>query len=99
MKQFTLFSVQLALILSLAGLIACSGSGEKSSSDGGSSTVAVGTSCEGIGAMEGLLACDGNKTLFCSSFTKYKYQLQNTCPEGQICQMTADGKAAKCVGQ
>ncbi len=97
MKQATLFSIQLALVISLVGFIACSDGGDKAEATGSSGKITVGSSCEGIGPMEGKLACEGNKTLFCSSYSKYKYQVHKTCPEGQTCKMTADGKAAQCV--
>lgn len=55
-----------------------------------------GSSCAGIGPMEGKVACDGKKVIACSSYTKYKYILTQTCSAKQKCIAAADGKSASC---
>lgn len=89
-------NLSIALIFSLffITLIACSG-GESSSSG----EIKVGSSCAGIGSMEGRLHCSGSDILFCSSFSQYKYKVQSTCPEGQVCKKAADGKSTTCVAK
>jgi len=47
--------------------------------------VNVGDSCKGIGASEGLIACDGAKSLGCSSFTSYAWKVISTCEKGEKC--------------
>ncbi len=83
--------IDLSLCLILAsGFWGCKGENSK---------IAVGSSCEGIGASEARMHCDGANTLFCSSFTEYKYIIQNTCPEGQMCNLASNGKSASCAAQ
>lgn len=53
-----------------------------------------GDSCDGISATDGLIACDGNKIIFCSSYSKYKWTKQSDCAEGTKC--VAEGKGASC---
>lgn len=62
----------------------------------GKSTPKEGGSCEGIGAMEGKIACDGQKIIACSSYTKYKYIVTQTCSANQKCSVAPDGKSAAC---
>ena len=69
--------------------MACGGSG-------GSGTPVEGGSCEGIGPTEGKIACDGQKIIACSSYTKYKWIKTQTCDEGKKCVVAADGKSASC---
>ncbi len=58
--------------------------------------VKIGDSCEGISATDGKAACDGNKIIFCSSYSKYKWKLQQECAAGTTCTAAADGKSAGC---
>ena len=90
MKQVIFLSLVLALAVGIVASISCTGGG-------GGKKAAVGSSCEGIGSMEARMACDGANSLFCSSLTDYKFKVQNTCPEGQICKLSADGKSTSCV--
>lgn len=53
-----------------------------------------GDSCEGISASDGLIACDGNTIIFCSSYSDYKWTKQQECAEGTKC--VAEGKGAGC---
>jgi len=94
MKKITLLSLCLVLAVSIIGFIGCKGGG-----GGGGGKIDVGTSCEGIGSSEARMHCDGAKTLFCSSLTQYKYKVQHTCSDGQVCKMAADGKSATCEKQ
>ncbi|HOS40774.1 MAG TPA: hypothetical protein PLG31_13640 [Spirochaetota bacterium] len=56
----------------------------------------AGGSCTGIGPMDGRVACDGKKVIACSSYTKYKYIVTQTCSATQKCVAAADGKSASC---
>jgi hypothetical protein len=56
--------------------------------------VAPGDSCKGIGVSDGLITCDGEKMLICSSATKYTWKLQMECKEGTEC--VVEGKGASC---
>jgi hypothetical protein len=56
--------------------------------------VKEGDSCAGIDASEGLITCDGNTIIFCSSYSDYKWTVQRECDEGTTCK--AEGKAATC---
>lgn len=58
--------------------------------------ISEGSSCEGLDPMSAKMICKGRQTLFCSSFTKYKYIIQHTCPEGQVCKKTESGNGAYC---
>lgn len=56
----------------------------------------VGDSCKDLSAADGLISCDGNKMIFCSSFSDYKWKLQQECGDGTKCVRGADGKTASC---
>ena len=56
----------------------------------------VGDSCKGIGAMESRMACDGQKIIFCSSYSKYVYKMTQTCAADKKCTVAPDGKSASC---
>ena len=88
MRKSAVLSVVLSLLF--IAVLGCSGGGES----GGKAT--VGSSCEGIGSMGAKFACDGSKVLFCSSLTKYKYQVQTECNEKQVCKVLEGGKSSKC---
>ena len=95
MKKIITLSVSIVLALTLFGISGC-----KSKSAEGTPTagkIAVGHSCSGIGSMEARMHCDEDKVMFCSSYTKYKYTIQQTCPKGQVCDLAKDGKSATCV--
>ncbi len=62
----------------------------------GKSTPKEGGSCKGIGPMDGIAACDGQKVIVCSSYTKYKYIVMQTCPANKKCVAAADKKSAGC---
>ena len=47
--------------------------------------VKAGDSCKGIDKDKGLVACDGMKSLGCSSFTGYKWTVVTECEEGTKC--------------
>ena len=57
-----------------------------------------GASCEGIGAMDSRIACDGQKVIACSSFTGYKYTVTMTCSAEQKCVVAKDGKSVTLFG-
>lgn len=59
-------------------------------------TVEVGGSCAGLGALDALMSCVGQKRLFCSSYSEYKWTMTQECPEGQSCHLAADGKSGGC---
>ncbi len=54
----------------------------------------AGDSCEGISAADGLIACEGNSIIICSSFSEYKWTKQSDCEDGTKC--VAEGKSASC---
>lgn len=53
-----------------------------------------GGSCKGISATDGLIACEGNKVIFCSSYSNYVWTKQSDCADGTTC--VAEGKSASC---
>lgn len=63
---------------------------------GGPGAVKVGDTCKELGVMDAKLACDGNKVLFCSSFTSYEWKVQNECPAGQSCIVDPATNSAGC---
>lgn len=80
-----------------AGTAAAAASAAPASAGGGSGGAAkIGDSCKGISAMDGKIACDGNKVIFCSSFSNYEWKMQQECAAGQSCVVGADGKSASC---
>lgn len=91
MKKIQTVFMTLIISLAFVSFMACS-------SGGGSDTnIKIGSSCEGITG--GKFYCDGSTVLFCSSFTKFKYQKQSECPAGQVCQANADSTSTKCVAK
>jgi len=58
--------------------------------------IKVGSSCEGIGAMDAKMVCVDNNLLFCSSYSGYKYKLQTECKQDQVCNVAASGKSGGC---
>ncbi len=56
----------------------------------------VGDSCKGLGATDGRMACDGNKKIFCSSYSKYKWKSLGECKGGKKCVLGPTGKSASC---
>ena len=67
---------------------------KKADGDGAGGDPKEGGSCKGISATDGLIACDGNKIIFCSSYSDYKWTKQNECTDGTKC--VAEGKTASC---
>lgn len=69
-------------------------------SEGGAAAAAgppvEGSSCQGIGAMDSKMACDGQKILFCSSASQYKYAQSQVCGDDKKCVVAPDGKSASC---
>lgn len=55
-----------------------------------------GSPCKNLGPMEGRVACDGKKVIACSSYTKYKYIVTQTCTAAQKCVAAPDGQSASC---
>lgn len=89
MKIFnSIMAVTFSLLMVLS--LAC---GKKS---GASNEVKEGGSCKGISAMEGKMACDGQKIIVCSSYTNYIYKATQTCGEGKKCTVAPGGKSASC---
>ncbi len=58
--------------------------------------VKVGDSCKGISATAGLMACDGNTKMFCSSVSKYTWKSLGDCKAPQKCVAAAGGKSVSC---
>ncbi|MCB1139013.1 MAG: hypothetical protein KDK23_09670 [Leptospiraceae bacterium] len=90
MRVSSSMGLMAAILFSL--LISCGGGGNGSGGD-----PKVGDSCEGISAVEARIACSENNIIFCSSYTDYKYKLQNECAEGTKCSVAEDGKSASCM--
>ena len=77
------------IIALFAFLPACKGKG-------GGGDAREGGSCKGIGAMEARMVCKNNKILFCSSYTKYVYKVQQVCAAGTVCTISKSGKMGTC---
>lgn len=56
----------------------------------------VGDKCNELGATEGKLACEGNKIIFCSSYSNYEWTMQSECPAGQSCIVDTATNSAGC---
>lgn len=56
----------------------------------------VGDSCKGLASTDGVMDCQGNTKIFCSSYSKYKWKSLGDCPAGQKCVLAANGKAVSC---
>jgi hypothetical protein len=95
MNRLVQLSTLVAACFSLT-LGACKGSDAPKGKLSAADKPVEGDSCEGLDESDGVMACDGAKMLFCSSFSKYKWSVQETCAEGQSCSLAADGKGASC---
>lgn len=89
-----------------AGEEAAGEGGEEPSAEGGEDAANAvgpedspneGDSCEGlVSSADALMVCNGQKLMFCSSYSKYKWQMTQECPEGKTCTVSEDMNQGSC---
>ncbi|MCA9666101.1 MAG: hypothetical protein KC503_10955 [Myxococcales bacterium] len=95
----------LFVVLAVLGLSMASGC--KKGGDGGGSTGSgkaaatsdkpkLGDKCKGLGPMDGLMGCDGNIKMFCSSASQYTWKKLGECKPPSKCTVGANKKSITC---